>query len=91
MFFIHRKIPRVDAFFVRNLWDWAIAPYYKALEIFNMNLPFFPIIYNIIFDCFFIDISMASPGAVLSLPDKGQEGHKKSIFLLKENVLFEMG
>lgn len=42
-----------------------------------MNLPFFPIIYNIIFDCFFIDISMASPGAVLSLPDKGQEGHKK--------------
>lgn len=44
----------------------AIAPYYKTLEIFNMNLPFFPIIYNIILTVFllrfFQDISMASPG-----------------------------
>lgn len=53
----------------------ATALYYKTLEIFNMNLPFFLVIYNIILTVFclivFSDpiIVSPTPGAALSLRD----------------------
>lgn len=80
----------------------ATALYYKTLEIFNMNLPFFLVIYNIILTVFclivFSDpiIVSPTPGAALSLRDLQDRKKTHGKWQQKniagpESVLFAMG